>query len=135
MPGGRPSCLDSNGTHLQNLTLEVNEYGWDKKAHMVRCLCATTAVLGLIWQSCSLGRPQEAEQACTAATCTMMSMRQPHRTEAAPLLQIFVDQPINTGFSFSNDSRDRVYDETVVAADMLDFLQAFFKAHPGKCLA
>eukprot|EP00891_Asterochloris_glomerata_P005629 jgi/Astpho2/5629/fgenesh1_pm.00079_%23_36_t len=61
----------------EDLTLEVNEYGWDKKAHM-----------------------------------------------------IFVDQPINTGFSFSNDSRDRVYDETVVAADMLDFLQAFFKAHP-----
>ena len=110
---------------LQDLTLEVNEYGWDKKAHMVRCLCTTAAALGLAWQSCNPGRPPG----------TMMGMMQPHKTKAAPSLQIFVDQPINTGFSFSNDSRDRVYDETVVAADMLDFLQAFFKAHPGKCLA
>ena len=29
---------------------------------------------------------------------------------------LYVDQPINTGFSYSSDSRDRVYDEVVVAA-------------------
>lgn len=34
-------------------------------------------------------------------------------------------QPINTGFSFSDDERDRVYDEKVVSADMLDFLMVF----------
>ena len=34
-------------------------------------------------------------------------------------------QPINTGFSFSDDERDRVYDEKVVSADMLDFLMTF----------
>ena len=62
------------------------------------------------------GALKAAEQACTATTCTMMSMIQPQKTEAASSLQIFVDQPINTGFSFSNDSRDRVYDETVVAS-------------------
>lgn len=45
---GCPLCLISNSTVLQDLTLEVNEYGWDKKAHMVRCLCATAAVLGLV---------------------------------------------------------------------------------------
>ena len=65
------------------------------------------------------GAPKAAGQACTAATCTMMSIMQPHETEAAPSLQIFVDQPINTGFSFSNDSRDRVYDETVVSTEQL----------------
>lgn len=101
--------------------------------------CAVCVQLLQCWDLSSRGArqgaPQAAKQACTAATCTMMSMMQPHKTEAAPSLQIFVDQPINTGFSFSNDSRDRVYDETIVAADMLDFLQAFFKAHPGKYLA
>lgn len=40
-------------------------------------------------------------------------------------------QPINTGFSYSNDERDRVYDEKVVAADMLDFLSEFREAHPS----
>lgn len=40
-------------------------------------------------------------------------------------------QPINTGFSYSNDERDRVYDEKVVAADMLDFLAEFRAAHPS----
>ncbi|EIE20942.1 peptidase S10, serine carboxypeptidase [Coccomyxa subellipsoidea C-169] len=44
---------------------------------------------------------------------------------------IFVDQPINTGFSYSEDERDRVYDEKVVAADMLDFLKEFRAAHPS----
>lgn len=34
-------------------------------------------------------------------------------------------QPINTGFSFSEDERDRVYDEKTVSADMLDFLLTF----------
>jgi len=43
---------------------------------------------------------------------------------------VFVDQPINTGFSYSADPRDRVYDETVVAADMLDFLHAFLERFP-----
>lgn len=43
---------------------------------------------------------------------------------------IFVDQPINTGFSFSEDERDRVYDEKTVSADMLDFLLTFLDAHP-----
>lgn len=39
---------------------------------------------------------------------------------------IYVDQPIGTGFSWSEDDRDRCYDENCVADDMLDFLQAFF---------
>ena len=39
-------------------------------------------------------------------------------------------QPINTGFSFSDDERDRVYDEATVSADMLDFLLTFLDAHP-----
>jgi carboxypeptidase C (cathepsin A) len=39
-------------------------------------------------------------------------------------------QPINTGFSFSDDERDRVYDEETVSADMLDFLLTFLDAHP-----
>lgn len=34
------------------------------------------------------------------------------------------------GFSYSEDPRDRVYDEVGVANDMLDFLNEFFKAHP-----
>lgn len=43
---------------------------------------------------------------------------------------IYVDQPINTGFSYSDDDRDRCYDEECVSNDMLDFLQAFFAAIP-----
>eukprot|EP00193_Tetraselmis_chui_P018622 CAMPEP_0177770264 /NCGR_PEP_ID=MMETSP0491_2-20121128/10822_1 /TAXON_ID=63592 /ORGANISM="Tetraselmis chuii, Strain PLY429" /LENGTH=498 /DNA_ID=CAMNT_0019287447 /DNA_START=178 /DNA_END=1674 /DNA_ORIENTATION=+ len=43
---------------------------------------------------------------------------------------IFVDQPINTGFSYSEADEDRVYDEVKVSRDMLDFLQELFKAHP-----
>lgn len=43
---------------------------------------------------------------------------------------IYVDQPVNTGFSYSEDDRDRCYDETCVADDMLDFLQEFFLARP-----
>lgn len=43
---------------------------------------------------------------------------------------IFVDQPINTGFSWSKDPRDAVSGEKQVADDMLDFLQEFFEARP-----
>lgn len=43
---------------------------------------------------------------------------------------IYVDQPINTGFSWSEDDRDRCYDETCVSDDMLDFLQALWAARP-----
>lgn len=43
---------------------------------------------------------------------------------------IFVDQPINTGFSYSDDERDTVHDEVGVANDMLDFLGEFLEAHP-----
>ncbi|KAL3162857.1 hypothetical protein ABBQ32_009310 [Trebouxia sp. C0010 RCD-2024] len=43
---------------------------------------------------------------------------------------IFVDQPINTGFSYSDDPRDRVYNEETVSEDMLEFLQAFLEVHP-----
>jgi len=43
---------------------------------------------------------------------------------------IFVDQPINTGFSYSDDERDRVHNEKGVGEDMLDFLYAFYEAHP-----
>lgn len=39
-------------------------------------------------------------------------------------------QPINTGFSYSEDERDRVYDEKVVSADMLDFLLTFMDGAP-----
>lgn len=31
---------------------------------------------------------------------------------------IFVDQPVNTGFSYSSDDRDRCYDEECVSNDM-----------------
>lgn len=43
---------------------------------------------------------------------------------------IYVDQPINTGFSYSDDDRDRCYDEDCVANDMLDFLEELWKARP-----
>lgn len=43
---------------------------------------------------------------------------------------IYVDQPINTGFSYSDSPRDRVTSESIVADDMLDFLQEFMEAHP-----
>ncbi|QDZ19216.1 serine carboxypeptidase [Chloropicon primus] len=43
---------------------------------------------------------------------------------------IFVDQPINTGFSYSQDDRDEVYTEKTVAADMVDFLTEFLAAYP-----
>lgn len=43
---------------------------------------------------------------------------------------LYVDQPVNTGFSYSDDPRDTVHNEDGVSADMLDFLQEFFAAHP-----
>lgn len=43
---------------------------------------------------------------------------------------IFVDQPINTGFSYSTDDEDRVFDEDTVGNDMLDFIWELFSAHP-----
>ena len=43
---------------------------------------------------------------------------------------IFVDQPINTGFSYSQNTADEVRDEKTVAADMVDFLTEFFAAYP-----
>ena len=38
---------------------------------------------------------------------------------------IFVDNPINVGYSYSDDPRDRVFNESVLAADLLDFLEEF----------
>ena len=43
---------------------------------------------------------------------------------------VYVDQPINTGFSYSDDPSDEVHDESVVAEDMLQFLAEFVEAHP-----
>ena len=40
---------------------------------------------------------------------------------------IFVDSPINVGYSYSDDPRDRVYNESVLAADLLDFLEEFLE--------
>ena len=40
---------------------------------------------------------------------------------------IFVDSPINVGYSYSDDPRDRVLNETVLAADLLDFLEEFLQ--------
>eukprot|EP00983_Pelagomonas_calceolata_P108094 1159417-Pelagomonas_calceolata.AAC.4 len=41
---------------------------------------------------------------------------------------IFVDQPVGTGFSYSEDDRDRVYGEDGVANDMLDFVYEFLES-------
>eukprot|EP00240_Pyramimonas_obovata_P001475 CAMPEP_0118934076 /NCGR_PEP_ID=MMETSP1169-20130426/13538_1 /TAXON_ID=36882 /ORGANISM="Pyramimonas obovata, Strain CCMP722" /LENGTH=476 /DNA_ID=CAMNT_0006876939 /DNA_START=79 /DNA_END=1509 /DNA_ORIENTATION=+ len=43
---------------------------------------------------------------------------------------IFVDQPVDTGFSYSNSSRDVVHSEAEVAEDMYNFLLEFLKLHP-----
>jgi len=43
---------------------------------------------------------------------------------------IFVDQPINTGFSFSENDSDRCYDEACVAKDMEDFFVALLRERP-----
>jgi len=44
---------------------------------------------------------------------------------------LFVDQPVGTGFSIADDSRDYVSNEAEVAADMLEMLQGFFTKHPN----
>jgi carboxypeptidase C (cathepsin A) len=44
---------------------------------------------------------------------------------------IYVDQPINTGFSWSDDSADDVSGEKQVADDMSQFLEEFFEARPN----
>ena len=43
---------------------------------------------------------------------------------------IFVDQPVNTGFSFTDDPRDDVYSEAQDADDVLDFLLEFLDVRP-----
>ncbi|CAI5977499.1 unnamed protein product [Closterium sp. NIES-65] len=43
---------------------------------------------------------------------------------------IYVDQPVNTGFSYSSDPRDMRHTENGVSQDMYEFLQEFFLAHP-----
>eukprot|EP00884_Botryococcus_braunii_P006077 jgi/Botrbrau1/15470/Bobra.43_2s0092.1 len=43
---------------------------------------------------------------------------------------IFVDQPVNTGFSYTEDDRDNVYDEVAVGNDVLDFLLEFLEFRP-----
>lgn len=43
---------------------------------------------------------------------------------------IFVDSPLNVGFSYTEDPDDQVHTEPGVAADLLDFLQEFQKARP-----
>lgn len=43
---------------------------------------------------------------------------------------IYVDQPVNTGFSYSTSDEDRCYDEDCVSSDMLDFLLALYEARP-----
>jgi len=61
----------------KNLTLKLNEYGWDVSANM-----------------------------------------------------IFVDQPLNVGFSWTTSEADHAHDEVVVADDMLQFLLEFVDLHP-----
>jgi len=38
-----------------------------------------------------------------------------------------VDSPIGAGFSYSDDPRDRVFNESVLAADLLDFMEEFLE--------
>ena len=44
---------------------------------------------------------------------------------------MFVDSPIGVGFSYSDDPRDRVFNESVTAADLLDFLEEFLHGAQG----
>ena len=44
---------------------------------------------------------------------------------------IFVDSPIGAGFSYSDDLRDRVFNESVLAADLLDFMEEFLEGAQG----
>eukprot|EP01087_Luapelamoeba_hula_P007668 TRINITY_DN1873_c0_g1_i1.p1 TRINITY_DN1873_c0_g1~~TRINITY_DN1873_c0_g1_i1.p1 ORF type:complete len:439 (-),score=66.33 TRINITY_DN1873_c0_g1_i1:42-1358(-) len=43
---------------------------------------------------------------------------------------LYVDQPVGTGFSYTEDGRDYVHDEEQVANDMYSFLQQWFKRFP-----
>jgi len=43
---------------------------------------------------------------------------------------LFVDQPVGTGFSYSNSPADTVHGEDEVGADMWEFLQGFFQTYP-----
>ena len=43
---------------------------------------------------------------------------------------LYVDQPVNTGFSFTSDSSDEARDEETVSNDMFEFLQDFFLSRP-----
>jgi len=43
---------------------------------------------------------------------------------------LFVDQPVDTGYSYSNNDHDVVHSEAEVAEDMYNFLLEFLKMHP-----
>lgn len=43
---------------------------------------------------------------------------------------LYVDQPVNTGFSYSRDPRDMRHTEKGVGDDMFEFMQEFLAAHP-----
>ena len=43
---------------------------------------------------------------------------------------LYVDSPVNTGFSYSSSTRDVAKGEKVVARDLLEFLWAFLLRHP-----
>jgi len=43
---------------------------------------------------------------------------------------MFIDQPVGAGFSYADSFSDYVKDETMVAEDMYEFFQAFFKQYP-----
>ena len=45
---------------------------------------------------------------------------------------LFLDQPVGTGFSYSDDPRDTAFSEDDVARDMHAFLAAFFEKYPGQ---
>lgn len=43
---------------------------------------------------------------------------------------IFLDQPVGTGFSYTNNSKDYVKDSKGAGEDVWDFMQAFLRAYP-----
>jgi len=43
---------------------------------------------------------------------------------------LFVDQPVDTGYSYSNNDKDMVHSEVEVAQDMYNFIQEFLELHP-----
>lgn len=75
----------------------------------------------------------------TAPQCALVLLVSTALELSCPLRAdvIFVDSPVNVGFSYSDDPRDRVFDEATVADDLLDFMQEFlkggarFRAGPG----